>query len=143
MAQRWVNENPLKSAATHTHKTNTFMLNLDLPLAERLLPELSGIALGDPELVPCEGALRKRRLQLRKHVREDERQFGELPSLKRRLIEHLFFAFLEETQRLLALPHHVQNEHLQRTRNCFRVSKVNQSTNQPTNLPTTMLTKRA
>ena len=71
-----------------------------LLVAERGLPELCGVALGDAEVLSCEGPVGKDGLDFAEHVAEDQAQLGQVAAVGRRLLEHLLLPVLEKLDRL-------------------------------------------
>lgn len=80
------------------------------PVPESFLPKVGGVGFGDAKLVTGKDAVGEDGLELREHMAEDEAEFGQVPAVMRRLVEHLFLAFLEQLDGLLALAHQVVDE---------------------------------
>ncbi len=82
-------------------------------VSEGVLPEVRGVALGDPEGVAGEGAVGEDGLELAEHVTEDEAELGEVAAVRRAVVEHLLLAVLKQLDGLLALLLQVLEEDLE------------------------------
>jgi len=81
-----------------------------LLVRKRFLPPVGRVILRHSIAVAGERSIRKQRLELREHVREDEGELDEAPSTWRLLVKHLLPALLEQVDALLTLAREVVHE---------------------------------
>lgn len=87
------------------------MIKRYAPDSKAFFPELGRICFSNTEFMSSKHTIWENGLQFRQHVAKNKAKFGQISTIMRRFIEHLFFAFLEQFDRLLALSHKVVDEY--------------------------------